>query len=132
MPGERGLNGDFRGERIANFADHHHIGILTKNCAQRRGEGDADFFVHRHLRHAAQFVFDRIFDREDFLAPRAHEIDCRVECRRFSGARGAGRENDAETILFWHRGLSLSDIALGHAILKKAAGMGAGHRLRYA
>jgi alanine dehydrogenase len=43
-----------------------------------------------------------------------------------------GRENDAETILFWHRGLSLSDIALGHAILKKAAGMGAGHRLRYA
>ena len=24
-----------------------------------------------------------------------------------------GRENDAETILFWHRGLSLSDIALG-------------------
>lgn len=43
-----------------------------------------------------------------------------------------GRENDGETILFWHRGLSLSDIALGHAILTQAAGMGVGHRLRYA
>ena len=43
-----------------------------------------------------------------------------------------GRESDDETILFWHRGLSLSDIALGHAILAKAAAMGVGHRLRYA
>jgi ornithine cyclodeaminase/alanine dehydrogenase-like protein (mu-crystallin family) len=37
-----------------------------------------------------------------------------------------------ETILFWHRGLSLSDIALGHALLAKAASIGAGQRLRYA
>ena len=43
-----------------------------------------------------------------------------------------GRESDDETILFWHRGLSLSDIALGHAILTKAAAKGIGHRLRYA
>ncbi len=43
-----------------------------------------------------------------------------------------GRENDEETILLWHRGLSLSDIALGHAILAKAAEVGAGQRLRYA
>ncbi len=43
-----------------------------------------------------------------------------------------GRESDRETILFWHRGLSLSDIALGHALLAKAASLGAGQRLRYA
>jgi len=43
-----------------------------------------------------------------------------------------GRVSDDETILFWHRGLSLSDIALGHAILAKAAPAGAGQRLRYA
>jgi ornithine cyclodeaminase len=43
-----------------------------------------------------------------------------------------GRESDEETILFWHRGLSLSDIALGHALLAKAASVGAGQRLRYA
>ena len=43
-----------------------------------------------------------------------------------------GRESDTETILFWHRGLSLSDIALGHALLAKAASLGVGQRLRYA
>jgi alanine dehydrogenase len=44
----------------------------------------------------------------------------------------AGRESDRETILFWHRGLSLSDIALGHAILAKAGAAGVGQRLGYA
>lgn len=43
-----------------------------------------------------------------------------------------GRESDDETILFWHRGLSLSDIALGHAILEKAKASGIGQRLRFA
>jgi ornithine cyclodeaminase len=43
-----------------------------------------------------------------------------------------GRERDDETILFWHRGLSLSDIALGSAMLDKAARLGIGQRLRYA
>ncbi len=44
----------------------------------------------------------------------------------------AGRESEDETILFWHRGLSLSDIALGHFMLEKAKTMGLGQRLRYA
>ena len=44
----------------------------------------------------------------------------------------SGRENAAETILFWHRGLSLSDIALGHALLEKGARLGIGQRLRFA
>ena len=43
-----------------------------------------------------------------------------------------GRETQDETILFWHRGLSLSDIALGHAMLQKAARLGIGQRLRFA
>jgi len=43
-----------------------------------------------------------------------------------------GRERDDETILFWHRGLSLSDIALGAALLEKAAAKGLGQTLRYA
>lgn len=42
-----------------------------------------------------------------------------------------GRENDEETILFWHRGLSTNDIALGHAMLEKAAKLGIGQKLRY-
>ena len=43
-----------------------------------------------------------------------------------------GRESADETILFWHRGLSLSDIALGHAMLEKAATLGLGQRIRFA
>ncbi len=42
-----------------------------------------------------------------------------------------GRERGDETILFWHRGLSLSDVALGAAMLEKAKKMGLGQRLRY-
>ena len=43
-----------------------------------------------------------------------------------------GREGDEETILLWHRGLPLSDMALGHAMLQKAKRMGIGQRLRFA
>ena len=39
-----------------------------------------------------------------------------------------GRERDDETILFWHRGLSTTDIALGHALLAKAERLGIGQR----
>jgi len=41
-----------------------------------------------------------------------------------------GRENDDETVLFWHRGMSLSDIALGAAILKRATEEQRGTTLR--
>jgi alanine dehydrogenase len=43
-----------------------------------------------------------------------------------------GRQSDGESILFWHRGLSLSDIALGHAMLEKAKALGVGQMLRFA
>src|SRR5258707_685482 len=46
--------------------------------------------------------------------------------------RKRGRERDDETILLWHRGLSITDIALGHALLEKAAKTGIGQRLRFA
>ena len=42
-----------------------------------------------------------------------------------------GREHASETILFWHRGLSLSDIALGHAMLKKARARKVGQKLLF-
>ena len=40
-----------------------------------------------------------------------------------------GRESDEERILFWHRGLALSDIALGHALVEKARTVGVGRVL---
>jgi ornithine cyclodeaminase len=74
-----------------------------------------------------------------FGALRAHvdagklsEATLYAEMGEIVAGRKPGRERDDETILFWHRGLSLSDIALGHAMLEKAARLGVGHRLRYA
>ncbi|AJY47886.1 ornithine cyclodeaminase family protein [Martelella endophytica] len=43
-----------------------------------------------------------------------------------------GRESDDETILFWHRGLSTTDVALGAAMVEKARKLGIGQRLRFA
>jgi ornithine cyclodeaminase len=48
-----------------------------------------------------------------------------------AGSRPA-RESDTETILFWHRGLATSDIALGVKILEKAKKLNIGQTLRYA
>jgi ornithine cyclodeaminase len=55
-----------------------------------------------------------------------------AELGEIVAGRKPGREREEETTLLWHRGLSLSDIALGHAMLHKARGMGIGQRLRYA
>jgi len=46
------------------------------------------------------------------------------------GAR-PGRERDDERILFWHRGLSITDIALGQLMLAKAQALGLGSTLPY-
>jgi ornithine cyclodeaminase len=74
-----------------------------------------------------------------FGALRAHveqgklsESTLHAEIGEIVAGRKPGRERENETILFWHRGLSLSDIALGHAMLEKAARLGIGQRLRYA
>jgi alanine dehydrogenase len=74
-----------------------------------------------------------------FGALRAHvdsgklsERNLHAELGEIVAGKKAGRERDDETILFWHRGLSLSDIALGAAMLAKAQRLGIGERLRYA
>ena len=74
-----------------------------------------------------------------FGSLRAHVEAGKLSEATLHGERGeivcgtkAGRMRDDETILFWHRGLCLSDIARGHAMLEKAARLGSGQRLRYA
>ena len=65
-------------------------------------------------------------------AGKLSEATLHAEMCEIVAGRKPGRQYDEETILFWHRGLSLSDIALGHAMLEKATRVGIGHRLRYA
>jgi ornithine cyclodeaminase len=70
---------------------------------------------------------------------RRHVDEGRVTAESIHGEMGQivagtkpGRESDGETNLFWHRGLSTTDIALGHAMLIKAETMGIGQSLRFA
>jgi ornithine cyclodeaminase len=74
-----------------------------------------------------------------FGALRAHVDSDRLNERNLHAELGQivaglkpGRESDTETNLLWHRGLSLSDIALGAALLDKAKRMGIGQQLRFA
>src|SRR5262245_22686803 len=64
-------------------------------------------------------------------AGKLSEKTLHAELGEIVAGRKPGRERDDETILLWHRGLSLSDIALGAAMLAKARSMGIGQRLRY-
>ena len=61
-----------------------------------------------------------------------HEGNLHAELGQIVAGLKPGRENDAERILFWHRGLSITDIALGHAMLEKAKKTGIGQTLRFA
>lgn len=63
---------------------------------------------------------------------RLSEATLHAETGQIVAGLKPGRERDDETIRFWHRGLSLSDIALGHAMLEKSARLGIGQRLRFA
>jgi ornithine cyclodeaminase len=64
-------------------------------------------------------------------AGKLSEKTLHAELGEIVAGRKPGRARDGETILFWHRGLSLSDIALGASMLKKAERMGLGQKLRY-
>jgi alanine dehydrogenase len=70
--------------------------------------------------------------RQHVDSGRLSEASLHAELGQIVAGLKPGREADAETILFWHRGLSLSDIALAHAMLAKAAILGIGQKLRYA
>ncbi len=69
--------------------------------------------------------------RQHVEAGKLSEATLHAEMGQVVAGLRPGRETDAETILFWHRGLSLSDIALGHAMLEKAKTLGIGQRLRF-
>ena len=62
---------------------------------------------------------------------RLSEKNLHAELGQIVAGLKPGRESDGETNLFWHRGLSLSDIALGAAMLAKARRLGIGQRLRF-
>ncbi|MEP7207868.1 MAG: ornithine cyclodeaminase family protein [Casimicrobiaceae bacterium] len=65
-------------------------------------------------------------------AGKLSEQTLHAELGEIVAGKKPGRERNDETNLFWHRGLSISDIALGHALLVKASAQGVGQSLRFA
>ena len=65
-------------------------------------------------------------------AGKLSEANLHAELGEIVAGRRPGRERPEETILFWHRGLGLSDIALGRLFLEKARRLGLGQQLRFA
>ncbi len=70
--------------------------------------------------------------RQHVDSDRLNERNLHAELGQIVAGIKPGRERDDETILFWHRGLSTSDIALGHALLAKAKRSDVGQTLRFA
>lgn len=70
--------------------------------------------------------------RQHVDSGRLHEGNLHAELGQIVAGRRPGRESDHETNLLWHRGLSITDIALGYAMLKKAKSKGIGQTLRFA
>lgn len=70
--------------------------------------------------------------REHVDSGKLHEGNLHAELGQIVAGRKPGRESDDETNLLWHRGLSITDIALGHAMLSKARSLGFGQVLRFA
>ncbi len=62
---------------------------------------------------------------------RLSEANLHAELGEIVAGAKPGSEHDGETILFWHRGLSITDIALGQAVLAKATSLKLGSRLPY-
>jgi hypothetical protein len=61
--------------------------------------------------------------RQHVDSGRLHEGNLHTELGQNVAGKRPGRASDDETILLWHRGLSITDIGLGHAMLTKANGM---------
>ena len=73
-----------------------------------------------------------------FGALRAHveagllnEETLHAEFHEVLTGRKPGRERDGELIVFWHRGLSITDVALGYLLVERARERGLGTTLRY-
>jgi len=70
--------------------------------------------------------------RQHVDSDRLTESNLHAELGQIVAGGKPGRERDDETILLWHRGLSITDIALGHALLEKAKRASIGQQLRFA
>ncbi len=96
VTGECRLNSDARRIGISDLAHEDHVGVLTKNCLEAGGKGQAGLLVRLDLVDAGEHVLDRILDRCDVRAGRVDLEQRRVQRGRLTGAGRAGADDHAE------------------------------------
>ena len=65
MAGQGRLHRYAGGFRVADFANHDHIGILAQDGAQACGKAEANVTAHMYLYNTGQVKFDRVLDRDN-------------------------------------------------------------------
>ena len=113
VPRQRGPDGEFCRFAVADFSHHDDVGVLAQERSQCRGESEVDFWVHRSLRDALQFVFDGLFDSRDVQFWAANHLEQRVERGCLARARGArDKKHPVGLVDFF---IDCRDVSLRHA-----------------
>ena len=86
VAGERGALAMSAVSRVADLADHDHVGVL-EDRAQPAGERQPRSGVHRDLVDAVEFVLDRVLDRDDL---ERRVVEFRAACRASSSCEPVG------------------------------------------
>ena len=99
MTRERGADRDLGGVAVTDFAYHDDVGVLPQHVTKGVGKREADFRPHLHLIDARHLVLDRILDRDNAEIGGVDLPEKRIERGGFTGAGGAGHEDDAVRIV---------------------------------
>ena len=95
VTGLRGLDRDFGGFQVADFADHDHVRILAQEGFERGRECEAGLVVDVDLVDARQLDFRRIFRSGNVDVGLVEDIEAGVERHGFTGTGGAGDQYHA-------------------------------------
>ena len=95
VTGEARLHRHLRRLQVPDLTHENHVGVLSQDRAQRRGEGHVSLRLDLDLSQPLQFVFHRVFDRHDVDLARGELGERRVEQGRLAGAGWTGDHHDA-------------------------------------
>ena len=84
VAGERSLDRDLCGLKVADLADHDHVRVLPQDGPQGFGKGQVDLGIHLRLAHARQLVFDGVFHRHDVVARGVQALQRGVQAGGFA------------------------------------------------
>ena len=90
-----GADGRLGRDRVADLADHDHVGRLAEHAPQQLGEADVRLGVDLRLPQPRDGVLDRVLDRVDLPLAVVQVPQAGVERRRLARAGRAAHEDQA-------------------------------------